>query len=512
MEIFRTKGKQLSERLDPGFYRPSLIQNEVKIHRLGAQPLKDLYQNLGIGHTAAVTPYYTTDPNGIPFVSGGCIVGGHLDVEGAEKICHSAHTGIMNGSRLESGSVIFVRKGELGNSCVIPENIEANCSSEVVFLKLNQGVNPWFVSTYLNSRHGRMTFLRQQRGMMITSISLYDVPEIPVPKLDNRIKEFIGNKVQQAERMRAWAKDSSKKLADEISNVFAGNPTEKMAHRSYISSINSFDKRLDAEFYSPEVLWAEREIKTSKYPHTTLGEVALRIKDGPGGWGVSTNDYRPTGVPVIRSVNIIDGECDLRDCVYISQAKHQELISHEAKRGSVLLSVRGTVGRAAVFNDSTYQVASLNAAVVTIDCKEIVNPYYLAAFLNSNIGKIQSNRIANGAVQLNMNLSETASNLVVLPPTYVQEEIARIYREKITAKNLSQKLTTTAKLLVEALIEGQISEADLIAAQQQLEAGDTSLDRAILSRLKTDGINGTSQPMFADLDELYRLLTQAAGE
>jgi len=45
-----------------------------------------------------------------------------------------------------------------------------------------------------------------------------------------------------------------------------------------------------------------------------------------------------------------------------------------------------------------------------------------------------------------------------------------------------------------------------MAAQDQLQAGNDSLDRSLLSRLKTDGLNGKGQPLFADLDPLYSLL------
>ncbi|MCY9815583.1 hypothetical protein, partial [Aeromonas caviae] len=74
------------------------------------------------------------------------------------------------------------------------------------------------------------------------------------------------------------------------------------------------------------------------------------------------------------------------------------------------------------------------------------------------------------------------------------------------------ELTVTAKLLVEDLIEGQITEAQLIAAEQALQAGNDTLDRKILSRLKTDGIDGEGAALFSDLDELYRLLALAEVE
>ena len=64
--------------------------------------------------------------------------------------------------------------------------------------------------------------------------------------------------------------------------------------------------------------------------------------------------------------------------------------------------------------------------------------------------------------------------------------------------------------LVTALIENHVSEADLQAAQQSLEQGNQELDRAILSRLTTGGIDISGKPrLFADLDALYASIDEA---
>ncbi|MHC6804073.1 hypothetical protein ACYTR9_27365, partial [Vibrio antiquarius] len=84
------------------------------------------------------------------------------------------------------------------------------------------------------------------------------------------------------------------------------------------------------------------------------------------------------------------------------------------------------------------------------------------------------------------------------------------------AVELAQLLTSSAKILVEALIEGQLTEQQLVQAQQTLDDGDNSLDQAILSKISNAGyaIDGAT-PLFSDIDELYRLLesaTQAEAE
>lgn len=78
------------------------------------------------------------------------------------------------------------------------------------------------------------------------------------------------------------------------------------------------------------------------------------------------------------------------------------------------------------------------------------------------------------------------SNLAnILVPNFDSVDLAAVadtYKSRYWAMRFAQVLTEAAKLLVESLIEGQVTESQLIAAQQALEAGDDSLDRAILAR------------------------------
>ena len=89
----------------------------------------------------------------------------------------------------------------------------------------------------------------------------------------------------------------------------------------------------------------------------------------------------------------------------------------------------------------------------------------------------------------------------------IVEKVGLLSRRKSLITRYSILLTTAAKLLVEALIEGQVSESDLVAAQKALEAGNRSADREILSRLTRKGMDVASEPpLFPDLDGLYNAL------
>lgn len=410
------------------------------------------------------------------------------------------------------GTLLFARVGIYPHVGIIPKGVGlCTISSSMIAGLPKRHLDAHYFVAFFKCSLGNILLNAAQKVTAQPTIGTTEIANTLVPIPSGYTQKYIGDKVRQAEQLRAWAKRLNSVLQSQIHSVFKGDPKPEKRIGKVISIQQLSSLRLEAEYYGDLELWAELEIKNSPFPNQPLGELSSRIKDGPGGWAVSTNDYRPSGIPVIRSVNLIDGRCELDDCVFISKEKHNDLRSHQVKPGGLLLSVRGTIGRAAVFDSEKYSTASLNAAVVTIDCKPTINPYYLAAFLNSEVGRIQSNRIANGAVQLNMNLKETASNLIVIPPINLQEAIAATFLSKNRAVILANLLTNSAKNLVEALIEGQLTEQQLIKAQQALEDGDNSLDLAILSKLSAKGyaIEGAT-PLFSDVDELYSLLEDAA--
>ena len=107
--------------------------------------------------------------------------------------------------------------------------------------------------------------------------------------------------------------------------------------------------------------------------------------------------------------------------------------------------------------------------------------------------------------------SENLLNILIPIDIAKNREIGSKLRLAVTTAAYAKKLTASAKTLVESLIEGQLTEQQLIQAQQALEDGDNSFDQAILSKLSAEGyaIEGAT-PLFSDVDELYSLLEEAA--
>ncbi|MCM1984760.1 hypothetical protein [Lyngbya confervoides] len=506
---------RLKNRLDAVYYHPSFLSNEDRLLQSNVDilPLKVFVKEgrRAIYFSTQTLEAEEADNTWVPFLTADDFGadGFFIDLNSRRRVSPEFADKYPKGELRENEILVKV-KG--------PNQVTAYNSNEPSKRVLVSGtiwgalvriekIDPQYLVTALSCPYAAIARSRLRTNTNVEFLAPDDLLNLELPIPDAKVQAYIGNKVRLAERLRERSQKVWLELRDKMQKCFRGKPKPPQNKFSKVPSNKLTGNRLESEFYTPLVLWADEEIKGTPWKYQPLSQLTHRIKDGPGGWGVSTGDYVNYGIPVVRAVNLIDGECDLSDCVFISPKKHKELIRHRAAKGSVLLSVRGTIGRAAVFESEDFEEASLNAAVVTIDCKDEILPHYLAEFLNTEIGKIQSNRIANGAVQLNMNLTETGSNLIVVAPKDFQEEISTLRQQRLLFKALSYKLIIAAKLLVEALIEGKLSEADLKAAQEGLEQGDSTLDRAILARLTRKGIDYSNEPpLFPDLDALYTAL------
>ena len=512
MEIIRIKTTDLSvKRLDSGYYRSDflrvskLIENSLK--KMTLEEIRDTAIPIRRGIDM---PKIVKDSNAPKLITIAAFQEPNIDFENLESLDLQQHNAFRS-SQVKSGDLLIAMGGYAGYAAICqsncpPANIGRHTAKVVVDEKK---ADKYFLWTFIRSKIGTLQFSRAITGSVQAGINLEDLREIAIPIPHKKAQAYIGEKVRQAERLRQRARELEATIKIVMLACFCGDAKPQIVKHNRIGLDSLTSKRMEPEFYGALELWSDAEIKGTKWRYKPLSELATRIKDGPGGWGVSTNDYTESGVPVIRGVNLVNGVCDLTDCVFISEEKHRQLNSHRVNENSVLLSVRGTIGRTAVFAGTDYDEANLNAAVVTIDCTDEINPHFLAEFIHTEIGNIQCNRIANGGVQLNMNLTETGSNLIVIPPPEFQEQIAEQRQKRMFLSESSKHLTTCAKYLVEGLIEGKITENELVEAEEGLEAGEREADKQILARVTRQGMDAAHEPaLFGDVDALYDALAK----
>ena len=175
---------------------------------------------------------------------------------------------------------------------------------------------------------------------------------------------------------------------------------------------------------------SKKTAKTSDTPHyenvpfeipnswvwTTLGSVC----NFENGFAFSSDDYKQTGVPLIRISNISDNTIDLNGCVFIQKEIDDRFV---VEKGDLLIALSGaTTGKMGVY--STDKVAYLNQRVgnLRIIDTSVLCHEYRNIFINSRTEAIL--KLAYGGAQPNISGSVICSFSFPLPPLAEQLRIA----------------------------------------------------------------------------------------
>jgi restriction endonuclease S subunit len=203
--------------------------------------------------------------------------------------------------------------------------------------------------------------------------------------------------------------------------------------------------RLDAEYYQPEYLDLEK--KLNRLATKTIGEISKSVISFGAYSLTSYIEWQESGVPYINVGDIRDGYIDFSSVKYISEKVDEILKKSKVRNGQVLLTMAGTIGNAAV----TYNLprsANANQAIAKITPLDNISPYYLAAFLNSRYGLLQTQREIVSSVQANIFLGPIKKFKVPIFDSKTTGEIERGYKSFLEELEKSKSLYSQAEALL----------------------------------------------------------------
>ena len=555
MFAIRVKHDFLDDRLDAGFYRPDFLDMDTTLKARGAIKLEKLVRSVScgpFGGNAIADDLYETE--GIAFIRPVNISSNFFDDSSLVRVPEKNL--LANGLKVYQGTNLYF--GRVGNPCVAVISGETSISPNIIIVNTNvELADTHFLYAFSASQYGINQLLRQLKTVAQPTSSTDAIRQLLVFKPSDGVQKYIGDKVRQAERLSARAKLANKipALIDafilgyvpnsliskltEVSDEAAPNAvsllgqilslnieeqpfTARLTELIKMNAMGSVDVDreqfhvntvkisdiedfLSAQTYRPAITAAYRAATLKK--HTMLQHLCIEpIRQG------ATPHFSDKGKKCIKSKQTRDLfiEEEGYETVDPSHEKNQRIVRLMPSDVLVTRQGAGTVGRASIFLDDEETYITDSLFLLRVDSNK-TNPGYVAGYLRSYTGQRLIEKGVYGSTG-QLNLSSTALRNV--PVVDIDVRLQNLLGEQVLIADklvkLSKRLTDSAKFIVEALIEGQLNEDDLIAAENLLQTGNNELDRAILSRLKTDGVDGQGQPLFADLDQLYNLLEQAS--
>jgi type I restriction enzyme S subunit len=168
--------------------------------------------------------------------------------------------------------------------------------------------------------------------------------------------------------------------------------------------------------------------------------------------------YVKDGIPALRSQNIRPNRITKDNLVYFSKETNETvLIKSRIYTGDVLIVRTGQPGTAAVVEEDINGVNCIDMLILSPK-KEIISPYYLAFFLNSDAGKnyIASNQ--KGQIQQHFNVGDINKFRIPTPPISLQSKFEKILfnlKEQL-AQDLSKNSNNIFNSLLQKAFKGEL--------------------------------------------------------
>jgi len=506
MHATRVKLKDMTEeRLDANYYAPIYLANAASLaacgfplHKIGsiaarcncgATPKQVEYESRGIGliRTADVRP----------------------NLFGTESVLRTTAIELKPGSSVEArpGDMVYTMSGTIGYASVIPFYGEKySFSNTIARVRLPQDSphDIHYVSTFFNSKRGFKQSLRLVSGGIQGHVMPNPFKKLQVPCPRKKAQIYIGNKIRVAENFRQIARVLEERVAAKFHFLTSNLLTSKKAWWASSSDVDAY--RINAPNYDAVVLDMLEKARSG------TGLVSLRSIIGSRGLGGGATplgaDYPSDGVFFVRVQNVKPYRLDLSDAAYIDSATDEELKRSRCAEGDVILSITGYPGTASIVLAEDLPV-NINQHSVRFDIDGDLSPEFVTAALNSPFLKRQVDRLAIGGTREALDFTSVGSLQIPVLPEADRDEITAWVSTSNKCVREATRLTTASKFFVEALIDGKVTEAELVAAQDALDCGDHSADRALLSRLTRKGLDVPGEPpLFPDLDALYALLEE----
>lgn len=218
------------------------------------------------------------------------------------------------------------------------------------------------------------------------------------------------------------------------------------------------------------------------WPIVKIEDIKAKSKNaitiGPFGSRMKSDCYVEFGVAVIRGLNIGAGPDFIKNFVYITEEKADELKSCNVYKNDLVFPHRGSIGEVGIVDSDQRYVLSSSLMKLTCDNNK-VHPKFIYYFFKSNTGKheLLKNSSQVGTPGIGQPLTSLKSIELRLPPKEQQEKIAIILEALDDKIQLNHQINQTLEQMAQAIFKSWFVDFEPVKAKiAALEAGGSEED------------------------------------
>lgn len=441
-------------RLDAEYFRPDYLALREALCGLGAVPVESFaYVTDGIHASPDVV-----EEAGIKYLSAKSVKDNRFALGDGLRISRAQHEANKR-TQLKPDDVLITTVGTIGNAAVVtPDLLPANADRHLGIIRIlsDADLDPYYLATFLNSRPGREQSLREATGNVQLNLFIEKIKTLKVVRLAEH--DEIANLTRRAYRRQKEADRLLRKAEEAIDKALGFAKLDPSRRLSYVRAFSDTQKagRLDPEFFSPRFTEFNdqmvRACEERQWELVVLETLATSLR-----YGTSRKlSYVGSGVPFIRLADLDGVNVDSSGLKFVSAEEAGEEWRSRVKGGDLLISRSGTLGLS-ILVSRELEGAVFGSYFIRVRFDESVDEgerEFVAFALNTQLGRLQVERLKTGGIQTNLTLSSIGSLVVPKADSAFQDEVVDLVRGAERARRASRRGLQDAKAIVERAVLG----------------------------------------------------------
>ena len=432
MECFTIMSNEIEGRIDPFYYRPEFREFERLFKKFKAKKLGEIATfQYGLNEIAK-------DKGDIVYIR---IT--DIDEQGLLKKDELAYLDYKNSYhkyRLNKGDLLIARIGAtFGKTYYFDEKFNAVFAGYLIRIKpKNNEINPKFLFYFFQTKYFWNQAKKLVKGGAQPQFNANTLKELLIPFPDKQTQNRIVQLMDNAYQIKKQKETKAQQLLDSI-NVYVLSELgiklpelkDQMTFVVYADDVKG--GRIDAYYYQPKFEEVEKAIEEGKFE---VKELKDSFSSGLVKGTLPKEDEKNGEVKVLQIKNILrNGLIDTSD--YLT-AKNIFKPDQKINKNDLIVVITGaTIGKVGLwYSDEEFY---LGGDMVKFKANENFNPYYIQAFLLSQIGQYQILREITGATNKHLAPGDVEKIKIPLPPLKIQNKIAEEVKRRMQKAEQLQK-------------------------------------------------------------------------
>jgi len=345
------------------------------------------------------------------------------------------------GWEIKKDNIVVSRSGRVGEAYWVDKKLDGVLVGDSFRVAPKKAGDRFFLYALLTSSMTRDFLSGSAYGSVVDHASLDQLRRFPIPPINAAAKKLISERVQRALQCREDAHELLHDSQDHLRIANGLTPltehtepefAESSVVHTYVSSSEALDStegasefRLEAHFHNPTARSAIRRILSCRSSTKTVRELS---RDVIMGSRFKRNYVEASyGTPFLSGRSIV--QIRPTDLKYLSNSQTDDLSEMLVKRGWILVTCSGTIGRTCFVWKNFEDYAASQHILRVLPNEDEVDPAYLYAFLSSEYGYEQIIRFRHGSVIDEITDEQLKKVIVPLPSPAQQKEIGNLVRQ-----------------------------------------------------------------------------------